>query len=197
MKLLTTGDGGMVWCRAPDTSERIRRSTRLGGAPSGFDRRTRTPRWWEVDPPALGRRSTMNDVAAAIGLAQLDRLPAFLSRRREIAAAYDEALAGFSWLALPGQAPDGVARTFYWVQTSEQTRTHLAAYLLERGIYTTFRYWPLHKTQLYRDDAEFPGADRAAASTLLLPMHQGLSDAEVEQVIEAVRAFAREPQYKT
>jgi aminotransferase len=190
MKVVTTGDGGMVWCRDQAVAERIRRSTQLGVGSSGFDRRLESARWWEVDPAAVGRRGGMNDVAAAIGLAQLKRLPGFLHRREEIAAAYDEGLRGVPWLTLPPQPAAGAARIFYWIRLNrEGGRDRLARYLLERGIYTNFQYWPLHRTRMYASSSKFPGADAAADSTLLLPLHQGLQDEDVDRVIATVSAF--------
>jgi aminotransferase len=130
----------------------------------------------------------MNDVAASIGLIQLRRLGGFLERRHEVAAAYDEALADLSWLRLPPLQGTS-ARIFYWVQLAAEQRAALASHLLERDVYSSFRYWPLHKTQLYRSERPFPGADSAAMSTLLLPLHQGLANADVELVVSAVRSF--------
>lgn len=190
MKVLTTADGGMVWCRDPVTAARIHAGVRLGVTSSGFARRTNSSRWWEIDPPTIGRRATMNDVAAAIGLVQLERLAGFLRRRSEIAAAYDSALAHLPWLTLPRQHAPTAAQTFYWIQTSPERRDRLAAYLLERQIYTNFRYWPLHKIDMYRTSDALPGADRAAESTLLLPLHQSLSDSDVARVADAINEFA-------
>lgn len=189
MKMLTTGDGGMVWCRARPVADRIHAGIRLGAAASGFDRRLGSKRWWEVDPRAVGRRGTMNDVAGAMGLVQLARLPEFLRRREEVAAAYDEALRDLSWIITPRASAPRAARAFYWVQTPAGVRDDLAAHLLKRDVYTTFRYWPLHRTRMYGSDRAFPEADRAAASTLLLPLHQGLSDSEVESVVAAIGSF--------
>ena len=193
MKVLTTGDGGMVWSRAPSTATRIRAGVRLGVASSGFHRRRAFGRWWEVEPRAVGRRGTMNDVAAAMGMVQLEQLPAFLQRRNEIAATYDDALGGLPWLRPPRQLDSRSARTFYWLQTDAVVRDRLAAYLLERDVYATFRYWPLHRMRMYCQSGDaFPGGNAAAASTLLLPLHQGLSDGELECVVAAVRAFSPE-----
>lgn len=58
----------------------------------------------------------------------------------------------------------------------------MAEDLLERGIYTTFRYEPLHTVPLFQSDAVLPGTAQASAATLLLPIHQGLDDAEVRTV---------------
>jgi aminotransferase len=188
-KLLTTGDGGMVHCRSEATAERIRRNVRMGVGSAGFDRRGRSDRWWEIDPLGIGRRATMNDVSGAMGVAQLKRLPDFVSRRDRIAASYDKALAELSWLRPRPQPEEGTVTFYYWVQAMPTLRDELAEYLLERDIYTSFRYWPLHKTRMYRGRTSFPGADRAAASTLLLPVHQSLSDGEIEWIVDAIRSF--------
>ncbi|WP_307783998.1 DegT/DnrJ/EryC1/StrS family aminotransferase [Streptomyces spinoverrucosus] len=64
----------------------------------------------------------------------------------------------------------------------------MAADLLEKGVYTTFRYPPLHKVPAYGGDGVvLPGTDTASDSTLLLPLHQGLDDAEVRTVADEFR----------
>ncbi|HWT06296.1 MAG TPA: DegT/DnrJ/EryC1/StrS family aminotransferase, partial [Xanthomonadales bacterium] len=123
------------------------------------------------------------------GLVQLGRVNSFIDRRRQIVHAYDKAFAGLPWLQLPPPATDESAPYFYWLQTPVGIRDQLAHYLRERGIYTTFRYWPLHRTSLYADSGSYPGADHAADTTLLLPIHQNLSDSDVGRVVEAVLAF--------
>jgi aminotransferase len=189
MKVLTTGDGGMVWCKSPEIAQRIRAGVTLGGDSSGYSRRGQSNSWWEVDPYGVGRRATTNDIAAAIGLVQLRRLPSFLARREEVAAAYDAALADLSWLQLPPPRTPGDASVFYWIQASPADRDGLARHLMANDVYTSFRYWPLHQTRLYGAGIRLEGAERAAASTLLLPLHQGLKDEDVERVIAAVRIF--------
>jgi dTDP-4-amino-4,6-dideoxygalactose transaminase len=188
-KLVTTGDGGMIWCRDEALAERIRSAIRMGVGSSGFARSSEAGRWWEIDPSSPGRRATMNDLAAALGLVQLGRLPAFLRRRREITDTYRAALDGTGWIDLPPPRSADEADMFFWVQVPPEVRDRLARHMLDRGIYTNFRYWPLHRTTLYRSEVPHPGADEAAARTLLLPAHQGLSDEDVASVIDAVLTF--------
>jgi dTDP-4-amino-4,6-dideoxygalactose transaminase len=69
-------------------------------------------------------------------------------------------------------------------------RDRLAVHMRDRGIYTSFRYWPLHRTSMYRAEPTcFPGAEVAAASTLLLPLHQGLSHQHHAEVLDALTRF--------
>jgi aminotransferase len=188
MKLLTTGDGGMVWSRDRDLVDRVRRSVKLGLGPTGFRQRELSQRWWEIDPTVAGRRGAMNSIAAAIGLVQLKKLPRSLRRRDQIAAAYDRALGPLPWLALQ-HWPATAAHSFYWIQVDPGVRDRLATHMLANGVYTTYKYWPLHRTRMYRSPSAFPGADRAAATTLLLPLHQGLGDDDVARVIAVIESF--------
>jgi dTDP-4-dehydro-2,3,6-trideoxy-D-glucose 4-aminotransferase len=147
-------------------------------------------RWWEFGIEEIGRRVIGNDLTAAIGSVQLRRLPGFVARRRVLTEAYDHLLAGVDGVRLPPPAParHSPSYYFYWVQIDPAIRDRVAETLLGHGIYTTFRYHPLHRIPLYRSDAELPGTDQAAAGTLNLPLHQGLEDAEVRTVAAEFRA---------
>jgi aminotransferase len=188
MKVLVTGDGGMLYARDPEVAERMHRLAYHGLAqPSGYAASSGVPhRWWELDVRDFGRRVVGNDMTAAVGLVQLRRLPGFVARRREIAAMYDELLAGQEDILLPPALPDGhlSSHYFYWVRLPRSIRDEVARDLLDRGVYTTFRYAPLHKVSAYASGAVLPGADEASESTLLLPIHQSLDDADVRTVAD-------------
>jgi len=195
MKLLVTGDGGMMYVRDEILRRQIINRVSLGGVRPGFNEAARKQvRWWEIDPECWGRLAFMNDLVAAIGLVQIARIDNFIKRRREIAQRYDEAFASIPWIKLRPSCRDGIPY-FYWIQTPPKSRDLLAYYLREKGIYTTFRYWPIHRTQLYADTGPYPEADRASETTLLLPVHQNLSDSDVERVIEIVIRFKASARY--
>ncbi|MFE6721718.1 DegT/DnrJ/EryC1/StrS family aminotransferase [Streptomyces albidoflavus] len=190
MKVLVTGDGGMIYVRDPDQAARVRRLAYHGLAqPSGFGYAKVSARWWELDIPEPGRRVIGNDLTAAIGSVQLRRLPEFIARRREIVSLYDRELVGIEGLLTPPPLPGGHDSThyFYWVQVDPQVRDQLASDLYADGIYTTFRYAPLHRVPAYGADAHLPASDWAAERTLCLPLHPGLSDADVLTVVASLR----------
>lgn len=192
MKILVTGDGGMVRCRTAEMAGEAEQRLYLGlETASGLSSREKD-RWWEFEVGLPGRRAIMNDVASAIGLAQLRKLPDFIARRRQVHVAYEAALAGEGWLERPPAIPAQALSSyyFYWVQTPHRDR--LASFLRENGIYTTFRYYPLHWVDFYGSEAELPGAEQAARTTLCLPLHHALTDEEVGCVVAAVRRFGRE-----
>ena len=196
MKVLVTGDGGMVYAREPGIARATRQAMYLGlplEEKSGVEKsKSMQDRWWEFEIESFGRRAIMNDLTAAIGLVQLDRLPAFLRRRAEIAARYDEGLARVPGLRTPPKPAAGVRVTdyLYWVQS--ERRDELARHLLDHGIYTTFRYWPLHRVKMFgHGRGPLPGAERAAKTTLNLPCHQSMTDGDVERVVELIVRFLK------
>ncbi|WP_410537970.1 DegT/DnrJ/EryC1/StrS family aminotransferase [Streptomyces sp. KL2] len=191
MKVMVTGDGGALYVRDPELARRARRMAYHGlEQSSGFSAARVSHRWWELDVREFGRRIIGNDVTAAIGSVQLRRLPGFVARRREIAGTYDRLLADAEGVRLPPPLPEGHTGSyyFYWVQLDPAVRDGVAADLLKRDIYTTFRYPPLHRVPAYgTGHGELPGTDEASEATLLLPLHQGLDDTEVRTVADELR----------
>jgi aminotransferase len=187
MKIITSGDGGILYCRNSSDTQLSRKLLYLGmDTVSGFNN-NRDTRWWEFTTRIAGRRAIMNDITAAIGLVQLGKLAYFVDRRKVITEIYNEQLAGIDGLLLPPPIPAQAVSSYYlyWVQTAR--RDELAKYLRDNGIYTTFRYYPLHLAT--KNGGRYPGAERAANFTLNLPLHQGLSGGDVELVCDKVRAF--------
>ena len=81
---------------------------------------------------------------------------------------------------------------FYWVQTDPERRNRLASFLRERQVYVTFRYYPLHRLPIYQHDGRaLPGTEQASNATLLLPMHQALSEGDVTRVLSLIDDFAK------
>jgi aminotransferase len=194
-KIVVTVDGGMLYVRDPELAAQAPKAVYLGlEQRSGYDSalHSRT-RWWDFDVSSFSRRSVTNDVLAAVGNVQMSRLPEFLARRHEVAAAYDSGLEDVSGLRCPPPLPAGheTSHWMYWVQFDGGIRDEIARDLYEQGIYTTYRYPLLHQVAAYGSDAKLPNAEEAAERTLLLPMHQSLSDDDVDRVLSAVRTCTR------
>lgn len=189
MKVMSTGDGGMIYASDPEFIRELRPETYLGmDQQSGLS--STSDEWWKFEVLVPGRRSIMNDITAAIGLEQLTRLPDFIQKRKVVWDSYNENLAGIP-VDLPPPIPDSDVSSYYmyWIQTDK--RNELAKYLKGNGVYTTFRYHPLHHTQFYGPD-NLPVSDRVSQRCLNLPLHQGLSTDDVWTVITSVRDFFNE-----
>ncbi|MFE7312349.1 DegT/DnrJ/EryC1/StrS family aminotransferase [Streptomyces sp. NPDC057555] len=195
MKILVTGDGGMLYARDPEVARRAAERAYLGlRQVSGYARAGTGGRWWDFQVGPFGRRSITNDIAAAIGAVQLEKLPSFVRRRQEITHWYHGRLAGVAGLRCPAPPPPGHTPSyyFYWVQMDRRIRDQVAERLYQRGIYTSFRYAPLHLVSAYGPQPPLPGAERASARTLCIPLHQGLDDSHLDTVATELRAAVAE-----
>ncbi|RKS97031.1 aminotransferase [Streptomyces sp. 3211.6] len=194
-RVLVTGDGGMVYAKDPERAARTRLLARRGLVrASGFGHASLPG---EPDLPEYGRGIAGNDLTAAIGTVQLRRLPEMVERRREIAARYDRELAGTDGLLTPPPLPEGHESTdcLYWVQLHPAIKDGVVADLLAEEIYTTSHHAPLHRFPADGDGeppaAPLPSCDWAVDRTVRLPLHPGLSDADVTTVIDALRRSVR------
>ena len=133
----------------------------------------------------------MNDITASIALEQLKKIPIYMDKRTHVQRFYDENLAIFSWLDLPPVLPEYVQTSYYFyhVQIKNGKRDLFAKFLRENGIYTTYRYYPLHRVPGYGVTGNFPNADYAADNTLNLPIHQSISQEELEYIAEKIKKF--------
>lgn len=196
MKVLVTGDGGMLYVRDPELARRARVLAYHGlERSSGFSSARVSSRWWELDVRDFGRRVIGNDLTAAIGTVQLGKLPENIARRRAVTETYDKLLAETEGVRLPPALPAGHTSSyyFYWVQLDPAVRDKVAAALLAQDIYTTFRYPPLHKVPVYEaGELDLPGTEEAAETTLLLPLHQALGEEEARTVADALSAAVAE-----
>jgi dTDP-4-amino-4,6-dideoxygalactose transaminase len=139
----------------------------------------------------LGYNFRMTDLAAAIGLVQLDKLERSTALRQEIARRYDEAFAD-----LPVQLPtwpEGRTHVFHqYTLGVGPARDEIVAEMKEAGVICGIYYpIPCHRQAYVMElgiEADLPNTDAAAASSMSLPMYPGLTEAEQAQVIDALRA---------
>ena len=191
MKILVCGDGAILHFNTPELREKADKWLYFGlQAKSGYENSV-AQKWWEFDISCYGHRAIMNDVTAAIALEQLKKLPMFMEKRSAVHNAYNDNLADLGWMDLPLPLPEGSVSSYYFyhIQVKNGKRDELARFLREAGVYTTYRYFPLHRVPHYGLDGSFPGADYAADNSLCLPIHQSLSESEVQFIIDKVREF--------
>ncbi len=141
----------------------------------------------------MGFNFRMTDVHAAIGLAQLHKLERFNEARIANARFLSQHLAGVTTPTVP----DGYRHVFhqYTVRVTDGRRDEVLEGLKERGIGTGVYYpLPVHKQRVYVErgyDGTFPEAERAAKEVLSLPVHAGLSSADLETIVAAVNELCR------
>jgi len=180
VKPITTGEGGMVTTNDDDLAERLRRFRS-----HGTERRPENGGWY-YEVTELGMNYRLSDIAAALGLSQLDKLSRFIDRRQEIAANYDAAFAGTSVTPAPA-APAGFGHGYHLYPVRVPNRRAVYEGLRDVGIAAQVHYIPIHVQPLYRDTGStLPNADGAYAELLSLPVFPTLDDAEQRQVIDSL-----------
>ncbi len=191
MKILVCGDGAMLHFRDAELREKADKWLYFGlETKSGYENSV-AQKWWEFDISCFGHRAIMNDMTAAVGLEQLEKLPMYMERRSAVHDFYNQNLKDLNWMDLPPEMPEGCKSSFYFyhVQLKNGKRDAYARFLRENGIYTTYRYFPLHRVPGYGISGSFPNADYAADNTLCLPMHQSLSENDLAFIIEKTLEF--------
>jgi dTDP-4-amino-4,6-dideoxygalactose transaminase len=195
-KNLSTGEGGMVVTDDEVLADRMRRLSLHGISRDAWKRYTATGTWrYDIVEP--GFKYNLTDVAACLGLRQLDRIGEMRARRLEIVQAYSGALDGIDGVSLPAHLTEGEhAWHLYVVRidpgASGTTRDVLIDALRARGIGTSVHFIPLHMHSYYRQRfgfelGDYPVAEAAFEGVLSLPLYPSLSDDEVARVIRAFR----------
>ena len=185
-KQLTTGEGGMVTTSDAAIKQRIDSERNQGRAPD---------MGW-LDHDRLGFNYRLSDIAAAIGVAQLERLDDMLAARARVAAHYREALSGIEGLDLPCEDSGGDERGWFVfvVQLPHRVnRDETIVKLRDRGVQAKPYLPAIHLMSFYREtfghrEGEFPVCEDVAARSIALPFFPEMSASQVEQVASALLA---------
>lgn len=176
-KTITTGEGGMVTTRNAELIKNLRITKGQGMAP---DRR-----YWH---DRLGFNYRMTNIEAAIGLAQIERLPDILSRKRRVGAVYRKKL----WhLPVKFQyVRDGVESSewlFTLLLPDAERREHIMEFLAQRHIETRPAFYCAHLMPMYRqNEGSFPVAEDISARGLSLPSYPDLTENDIDRICKAL-----------
>ncbi len=179
-KLITTGGGGMLVTSDPEVAKRARYlSTTAKDEPVEFIH------------GAVGYNYRLTNIQAAMGVAQLEQLPIFLNRKREVFEFYNEAfqdLAGFT----PMPEAEGITSAC-WLYTAlfAPDSRPLLRHLDSQGIQTRPLWQPNHLSPpyLHLGQGPFPVAERLNRESLSLPCSTHITDEHLRRVADAVRTF--------
>jgi UDP-4-amino-4,6-dideoxy-N-acetyl-beta-L-altrosamine transaminase len=196
VKIITTGEGGMVLTNQKSLYDRLLRlrSHGITRDPKHMQGESHGP--WYYEQLDLGFNYRMTDLQAALGLSQMQRLSTFVERRRLLADRYGERLAGLP-VALPTQHPDADSSWHLFVirlrlDRISQTHRQVFETLRAKDIGVNLHYIPVHTQPFYQrlgfGWGDFPGAEQYYREAISLPLHYGLSLDEQDYVVDCLRA---------
>jgi len=195
-KTMTTGEGGMVVTRNSDLAKRMKIMRLHGIDRDAFDRfQSKKPAWYyEVIAP--GFKYNMTDIAAAMGIHQLKKLPGFLKRRQYLAKRYFDTLSDLP-IILPSDDMDGGIHSWHLFvirvqDNSPVNRDELIQILSDQSVGSSVHYVPLHRQPYWRDKYQlttdmFPTTDKAYQAMLSIPLYTSMSDEQQDRVIKVLR----------
>jgi UDP-4-amino-4,6-dideoxy-N-acetyl-beta-L-altrosamine transaminase len=196
VKLITTGEGGMAVTNDITLADRMCRF-RSHGITSDRDQMESRPadEIWNYQQIFLGYNYRMTDIQAALGISQLEKLDAFIARRRELAHRYGRVLANLP-VKLPLQDPDGESAWHLYVirlklDIISQNQQQVFASLREKGIGVNLHYIPVHLQPWYRalgfGPGQFPEAEHYYREAVTLPLFYALTNDEQDEVADLLK----------
>jgi dTDP-4-amino-4,6-dideoxygalactose transaminase len=180
---MTTGEGGMITTNDDDYSERMRMLRSHG---------EQRPYW----PVSVGNNYRMTELMAAIGLAQLKKLPSFLERRRKNAEYMGEKV-GMLGKVVPPKEPEGRKHAWYLYTlrlhgANAGKRNKVIEKMRARNIEAAVYYEsPLHMLPLYRERSSsrrpLPETEKACRQVFSIPVHPKLGETELDYVFDTLK----------
>ncbi len=194
VKHITTGEGGMVTTDDVGLADRLR-MFRNHGITDDYVQRERRDSWF-YEMRFLGGNFRITDIQCALGLSQLGKLPKFLNRRRQIAAAYDEALSEMAFVR-PLDVRHDVSHAYHLyvvrldVDALGASRETIFRALRAENIGVNVHYIPVHLHPYYREKLGTgpglcPVAEAAYDCMISLPIFPLMSDCDVADVVKAI-----------
>lgn len=192
-KQITTGEGGMVLTNNKTIAELCQSMANQG-------RKVKNGKW--LEHVRLGYNYRLDEISAALGVAQLKRIREILAKRKKVADLYNKKLKNIKNLQIPYQSPESVLSWFvYVVKLSERyagkKRDAIIKAMEKRGIKCSNYFQPIHLQPFYRNEfgyksGMFPVAENISARTLALPFFSDLKEQEIDAVVESLRQVIKE-----
>lgn len=194
VKIITTCEGGMCTTNDPHLSNLIGRY-RSHGITRQLSEMSKAPDGpWYYEQLNLGLNYRMNDVQAALGLSQMDRLDEFIEKRRAIAKRYDELLKD-SIVATPQQHPDTNSSWHLYIirlkKNKDITHRQLFEQFRAAGVLVNIHYIPIYRQPYYQNlgftSDEFDQAEKYYEEAISIPIFPGLTYEEQNKVVSLIK----------
>ena len=195
VKIITTGEGGMVLTNRKDLYEKLIRLRTHGITRNPDLMQEESHGLWYYQQLELGFNYRITDIQAALGASQMARLDEFVTRRRHLAARYNELLQDLP-ITLPWQHPDTESSWHLYIirlQLEKINKTHRQVFeeLRQAGIGVNLHYIPVHTQPYYQqlgfEWGDFPQSEQYYREAISISLYAGLTQEDQNRVIESLR----------
>ncbi|MFZ5909485.1 MAG: DegT/DnrJ/EryC1/StrS family aminotransferase [Chloroflexota bacterium] len=183
-KIITTGEGGMITTNLPELAEKISLLRNHGGVKIGN----------HTQYEASGFNYRLSDLHSAMGVVQMDKLPATIARKRDLAAALTKRLASIPGLNLPSEPRWGghIYQSYVILLPEGLDRDQVITEMKARGVETTIGTYALHDQPFFQrqygyKSGQLPHSHTAFTRGLALPLYPQLTEADLDLVASALR----------
>ncbi len=200
VKHIAMGEGGALLTNDPDVADKARlmRNHGMNRNPNDWQHAPEPGAPWYYEMQELGWNYHIPDILCALGRSQLQRLEEGIERRAHMVALYEKLLRGINNITLPPQLPEGYRHAWHLYPLAVDfaaigmTRSEVMDKLAARGVGTQVHYTPLYHHPYYRQESSpFPGAEAYYANTLSVPLHPGLTDDDISDISNSIKAVIR------
>jgi UDP-4-amino-4,6-dideoxy-N-acetyl-beta-L-altrosamine transaminase len=197
VKLITTGEGGVVTTNDPSRADTLR-LLRSHGIDKTAHHLSETGASWAYDMVALGRNYRMTDIQAALGISQAKKIDAFVQKRTQLSRLYHELLHDIPCVELPGTLKNVThAWHIYTILLEGNRRDAVFSYLKSHGIGVNLHYIPTYHFSYYRkyhpqDFSKFPVTEDVFHHILTLPLYPDLREEDIHLVVETLKKAIRQ-----
>jgi aminotransferase len=191
MKIITTLDGGAIYCKNGDDLQKIKESIHFGlvDSPTSYSAFQNKKQWWEINPQSYGTRNILNDVTASLGISQLKKIKKFIKQQEVVWDFYLNNIKNKK-IKLPNAAQKNITESYFFFWLLSEERNELAEYLKKNNIFSTFRYYPLHKTEIYeKENIVLKNTDHIYNNLLCIPCHKALSLKDLKHITKIINNF--------
>ncbi|MDY6937245.1 MAG: UDP-4-amino-4,6-dideoxy-N-acetyl-beta-L-altrosamine transaminase [Cyanobacteriota bacterium] len=199
VKIITTGEGGMVLTNREDLYEKLIRLRTHGITRNPDLIQEESHGGWYYQQLELGFNYRITDIQAALGASQMARLDEFVARRRSLTARYHELLQDLP-ITLPWQHPDTESSWHLYVirlQLEKINKTHRQVFeeLRQAEIGVNLHYIPVHTQPYYQKLGfawgDFPQSEQYYREAISIPLYAGLSEVNQDRVVSSIKTVLR------
>ena len=193
VKIITTGEGGMVTTNDESISRKLMRLRTHGITKNSVEMTKEPDGPWYYEQIDLGLNYRMTDIHAALGISQMKRIDEFIKRRHEIFARYNDSFKNID-IVTPWQHPDNYSALHLYIIRVKNHKDSFK-FMRNNGIGVNLHYIPIYRQPYFKkfgfDSINFPESEKYYKEAISIPIYPDLTSTDQNKVINVVHAMVR------